>query len=296
MPRLFSILLTLVLVACQTMQSPPQTKQMQVNGVTLTYVEQGQGTPVVFVHGSSSDHRAWEPQRAAFAKSYRFVALDQRYFGTAPWPDNGAKFSITTFSDDLAEFIKGLNAGPVHLVGWSLSGGPLFGVAVQHPELVKSVFVFEPALGTFVTDPADAKALGEDRKDMAGPTLALVKAGDTAGAVRVFIDSVNAQPGSFDAFPAGVQTMMTDNARMLPLLFAAPPPTQITCAQLGQIKASVAIARGELTRTYFRIAADTASRCIPGSKLIVVPKGRHLWPGQEPAAFNEMLLGFLKSN
>jgi len=56
----------------------------------------------------------------------------------------------------------------------------------------------------------------------------------------------------------------------------------------------VAIAKGELTRPSFRILADTASRCIPGSRLAV--QGRHTAPATSPAAFNEVLLGFLKNN
>ena len=274
----------------------PAVKQMSVNGVGLTYVEQGQGAPLLFVHGSNSDHRLWEPQREKFAKNYHFIAIDQRYFGTAPWPDNGEKFSLETQTNDLAEFILGLNAGPVNLVGWSSSGGPLLVVAVRHPELVKSLFIYEPALGAIVTDAADAKAVGDDRNAMSGPAVVAAKAGDNPGAVKVFMDGVNAQPSTFDALPAAVKTVMFDNARMLPLLFASPPPPQITCAQLGQIKAPVQIVRGELTRPYYKIIADTASRCISGSKLVIVPNGRHLWPGQNPSAFNDLLLSFLKSN
>ncbi|MDQ3196662.1 MAG: alpha/beta hydrolase [Pseudomonadota bacterium] len=274
----------------------PAVKQMSVNGVSLSYLEQGKGAPLLFVHGSNADHRLWEPQREAFANNYRFIAIDQRYFGAAPWPDNGEKFSLETQTNDLAEFIRGLNAGPVNLVGWSLSGGSLLAVAVRHPELVKSLFIYEPALNTFVTDPADAKAVGDDRKAMAGPALVAAKAGNTPEAVKIFMDSVNAQPGSFDALSSAAKTVMLDNARMLPLLFAAPPPPQITCAQLGRIKAPVQIVRGELTRPFYKIIADTASRCITGSKLVVVPNARHLWPGQDPSAFNELLLSFLKSN
>jgi hypothetical protein len=53
------------------------------------------------------------------------------------------------------------------------------------------------------------------------------------------------------------------------------------------------VVRGALTAPFFRIIADTASHCIPGSRLIVVPNTRHLWPAQEPAAFNRTLLDFL---
>lgn len=274
----------------------PVVRQMNVNGVSLTYLEQGQGTPVLFVHGASADHRLWEPQREVFAKSYRFIAVDQRYFGNAPWPDNGANFSFRTQTDDLVEFIRGLNAGPVNLVGWSMSGGPILAVAFQHPELVKSIFVYEPALGTIVTDGADAETFRDDRKAMVEPAVAAVTAKNLPAALKALMDGVNAQTGSFDALPPAMKAMMLENARTLPLQFGSPPPPRITCAQLGQIKAPVAIARGELTRPYYKIMADTASRCITGSTLVIIPNARHLWPGQEPSAFNEMLAGFFKSH
>ena len=43
--------------------APPQTRQLSVNGVELSYIEQGTGAPVVFVHGAWMDLRFWEPQR-----------------------------------------------------------------------------------------------------------------------------------------------------------------------------------------------------------------------------------------
>ena len=53
-------------------------------------------------------------------------------------------------------------------------------LAVHHPEWVKSLFVFEPGLATFVTDPADAQLAGEDRKDMRAQATMAADAGDTA--------------------------------------------------------------------------------------------------------------------
>jgi pimeloyl-ACP methyl ester carboxylesterase len=272
-------------------------KQMSVNGVDLVYLEQGQGAPVVFVHGAISDHRAWEGQRDVVAQQYRYIALTQRYFGTAPWPDSGEKFSLATHADDLAVFIRELKAGPVHVVGWSYGGAIALALAVQHPELLKSLFLHEPAgIASFVTDPADAKAAGEDRREMVGPASGASKAGDTAGAVRLFFDGVNGRPGIFETLPAATRSMCLDNARTIPLQFGAPPPPALSCAQLGQIKVPVTVAKGELTRTTFRILADTASRCMPGSRLVVVSQGRHAAPALTPAAFNDALLDFLKDN
>ena len=277
--------------------APPAVKQASVNGVDLVYLEQGQGAPVVFVHGAFADHRAWEGQREAVAKHYRYIALTQRYFGTAPWPDSGEKFSLATHADDLAVFIRELKAGPVHVVGWSYGGSIALALAVQHPELLKSLFLYEQgAIASFVTDAADAKAVGEDRREIVGPASGASKAGDTAGAVRLFFDGVNGQPGTFETLPPATRSMLLDNARTIPLQFGAPPPPALSCAQLGQIKVPVTVAKGELTRATFRILADTASRCMPGSRLVVVSQGRHAAPALTPAAFNDALLDFLKDN
>ena len=43
----------------------PPLRHLRVNGVELSYVDQGTGAPVVFVHGSFSDFRIWERQRPA---------------------------------------------------------------------------------------------------------------------------------------------------------------------------------------------------------------------------------------
>src|SRR5215813_10052232 len=169
---------------------PPEVHHARVNGVDLPYLDQGRGVPVVFVHGVPGDHRSWEGQREAVAENYRFIALTQRYFGTGPWPDDGAGFSMTTHADDLAAFIRQLGRGPAHVVGWSYGGGIAIVLAVHHAEWVKSLFVYEPGLATFVTDPADAQVAGEDRKDMRAPAAIAAKAGDTSAAVRLLMDGV----------------------------------------------------------------------------------------------------------
>ncbi len=71
----------------------PEEKQMQVNGVNLSYIEQGKGTPVIFVHGAFSDRRVWEPQREAVANRFRFIAFTQRYFGINKWTGSGEQYS-----------------------------------------------------------------------------------------------------------------------------------------------------------------------------------------------------------
>lgn len=289
------ILLVTLLPAAGTRPRPlasaPAVKTMAVDGTTLTYVEQGAGVPVVFVHGAFSDHRAWDSQREAVARRHRFIALDQRYFGTGAWADGGAQFSPATHAADLAAFIQGVGKGRVYLVGRSYGAGIALATAVQHPELVRGLVLNEPPLPSLVTDPAEQATLADERKGLA-PVSATVKAGDDAGATRLFFDWVNGQPGAFEAAPSATRSMHLDNARTVRLQLAS-PPNALTCDQVGRLEVPVTITRGELTRPYFRVLAESAHRCLPRSQLIVIPGARHGAPNQQADAFNETLLTFL---
>ena len=294
--QLFVCAFVFLASGCQSL--PPRTtdapkmKQALVDGVTLNYVEQGQGVPVVFVHGAISDHRIWEAQRAEIAKRYRYIALDQRYFGVAPWSDNANKYSVATHANDLVAFIHQLGAGPVHLVAWSYGGAVALVLAAERPDLVRSIFLNEPALGSIVSDSSDQKTLAEERKAIA-PAVAASKANDQAKAVQILADWVNNQTGSFAALPSTIRDVNLENARTLPAHFASPPVPAITCSQLGQLKVPVTVAKGQQTRPFFAILADTTHRCIPGSRLIVTPNARHMAPIQNTSAFNAALLAHL---
>ena len=295
--RMLCVVPAALLAACQGL--PPQAAvpanlQMAVNGTTLDYQAQGQGPPVVLVHGCCADRRAWVPHAGPIARDYRVVTFDQRYWGPAAWADRGEKFSGETQIEDLAAFVRGLGLGPVHLVGWSLSGTAVLGVAVRHPELVKSLFLYEPSVAGVVTEAADLKLMTEDRGAAMGPVVAQLKSGNNSAALRLLMDGVNDRPGTFETLPAAFRAMQLENARTLPLMMTGTaPPVRLGCDQLGQVKAPAAIARGEATRAFYRLTADAAARCIPGARLIVVPGARHLWPAQEPSAFTAALRGFL---
>jgi pimeloyl-ACP methyl ester carboxylesterase len=287
--------LLLMVIGCQTWSgapSAPRIKQASVNGVTLVYQEQGDGAPVVFVHGCCTDYRAWDAQRQAIAPNYRFIGLNMRYFGTAPWPDDGSKYSQQTGADDVAAFIRGLKAGPVHLVGWSYSGPIVMLVALRHPELVRSLTVHEPGTVSYVTDPAKLKLAGEDRMAALGPAIAAAKAGDFAGAARLTPIGVNNQPDFWETTTPEIRTMFLDNARTWKPALTAPPQPPITCEMLHQIKIPVLITVGRETRPLYRIASEGAAGCIPGAQFVTIP-GRHLAIAQQPAAFNAALVQLL---
>lgn len=293
-----SAMLLILLGGCQSITTTPAgaptEKKMSVNGVNLTYIEQGRGAPVVFVHGAFSDLRAWEPQRETVAQRFQFIAYTQRYFGSDPWSDKGKQYSQVSHSADLAEFIRKLNVGPVYLVGRSYGGTVAVRMALQHPELVRAVFVQEPTIAMAAVTSAEVRAALKKEAEGLAPVRAAAKEGNSDEATRLFADWTNDQPGGFDALSIATQSMHFDSGRTIALLFAAARPPKISCADLGKMKTPLAITTGELTRRpFFKILAETAHNCVPGSQLIVIPGARHAATSQNSVAFNDALLAYL---
>ena len=297
-PLLASKLLVLsfaVTIGAAPPQAPP-AERARVNGVELAYVEQGGGVPVVFAHGAVGDHRFWEPQRDAFAKDHRFVAITLRYHGTAPWPDEGESYSTRTHAADLAALIAALDAGPVHLVGLSYGGALAAMVASNEPHLVRTLTLAEPGLFSLLAETPEGREVLEIWNKDAARIGAALQEGDAIAATKQLVEVVTGHPvEQFDELPAPLRQILLDNARTLPLLFAAPPEV-VSCAALGVIKAPTLVLRGEHTPRIFVTTNEIVGGCIPGSRQGVVPDASHGMSFDNPAGFNQAVLGFIEEH
>lgn len=281
-------------LASFTLARAPSERTMRVNGVDLRYVDQGTGAPVVFVHGALLDHRYWEPQREAVVERHRFVSYTARYHGTAPWPDDGAHHSAATHAADLAGFLRGLDTGPVHLVGHSVGGLVAALVAEEHPELVRTLTLVEAAIRSVLADVAEARPLVAERTAIVAAVAEAVKAGDAERAARLLFDWVsNGGPGALDRQPAGLRGIWLDNAKTARLFVSAPPPPAISCADLSRLGAPTMIVGGESTRPLFSLINDVLVRCIQGSRAVVIPEAAHFASYRNSSAFDDALLQFV---
>ena len=119
------------------------TKKVRVNGVELSYVEQGKGVAVIFVHGGLEDYRAWQPQMEGFSRHYHAVAYSRRYNYPNPRVTPRADYSAVVDADDLAALIRKLKLAPAHVVGVSHGAYTALLLAARHPALVRSLVLSE---------------------------------------------------------------------------------------------------------------------------------------------------------
>ncbi|TNC62075.1 alpha/beta fold hydrolase [Rubellimicrobium roseum] len=290
------LLLTTLAATGTLVWAEPASHEVEVNGVTMSYAEEGTGEPILFVHGAVSDARAWEPIRAEISDQHRFIAPTLRYFGTEDWPDEGENFSVATHADDVTAFIEALDLGPVHLVGWSYGANVATAVALDHPDLVQSLVLYEPSLGTLVKEGEAGEAAREAAGQMFGPVTTAVQEGDAEKATRALIEGVfQMEPGSYESLPQEMQDLQLANARTMPLLWSA-PSWDITCEMLGQLNKPTLLVHGGDSNAFWRHVAQSMSECLPQAEVGTLPGVNHNGPVSDPVGLAAMIEAFVAGN
>ena len=111
----------------------------RIHDINIFYEENGDGEPLLFIHGLGSSTRDWELQVPVFSEYYRVITVDLRGHGRTDKPKKS--YSIKLFADDTFHLLDELHALPAHIVGLSLGGMVAFQIAVDSPDKVKSLTI-----------------------------------------------------------------------------------------------------------------------------------------------------------
>lgn len=96
----------------------------------LHAIEQGDGPPLVLLHGFGANAYTWNKIRALLSMRHRVFALDLKGFGASPKPDDG-RYSLQDHADAVMRFIQQRGLKELALVGHSFGGAVAFRVALD---------------------------------------------------------------------------------------------------------------------------------------------------------------------
>ncbi|MBU9546972.1 alpha/beta fold hydrolase [Burkholderia multivorans] len=261
------------------------------SGISLPYVEQGSGAPMVFVHGSLCDYRYWDPQLAALSAHYRCIAPSLSHYWPAVEAGIQDEFSWQNHVDELAEFIDALDLGPVHLVGHSRGGSVAFNVARQHPHLVESLTLADPG-GPLQRDGVREEAkLPAAAMALRAKAVELIGSGSVEAGLEMFVDSVSL-PGAWKKSTARFRAMAIDNASTLPKQLRDPLPAYSESAA-GDIACRTLLIDGQRSPKMFRNNVETLSQWIPNAQRQTVAGASHGMNAASPAVFNRFVHEFV---
>jgi 2-hydroxymuconate-semialdehyde hydrolase len=118
--------------------NPEIGKSIVANGINTNYQDQGQGTPVLLIHGSGPGVTAWANWRLtipALASRFRVVAPDMVGFGYTERPA-GVQYNMETWVSHALGFMDAMGIEKAHVVGNSFGGGLALALAIRAPQRV----------------------------------------------------------------------------------------------------------------------------------------------------------------
>jgi len=265
-------------------------RRVSVNGLSFAYVEQGSGATVILVHGAVSDYREWAGQMAALAPRYRVIAYSRRYHWPNSSPGADADVRVEVQADDLAAIIKALGVAPAHIVGHSFGGAVALNLTLNHPELVRTLVLAEPAVSGVLGNISENDPVMKDSQAVRAEMKEAFETGDAETIVRTY--AAHVAPGEFEKASPDVRQMLLTNAPAFRLDFTSRRPP-FTCDDAGRVTVPVLVMSGGRSALGLQRIAASAARCIRGAKLVTLPEATHWLQHDQAQAFNEVVLAFL---
>jgi len=244
-----------------------------VGDISVFFRRYGSGEPVLLLHGGFMFAESWAGQIPALAREYQVIATDSRghgrtALGTRP-------ITYRQMAIDTAVLIEELGLGPVHLVGWSDGGCAGIGLALERPELLRSLVL----IGTpFNTDnyTERARRVIDDFLRPASPILLLLRATRRL---------MTPEPGKWAVFVKQMRALWTE----LP---------DFSLEELGRISTPTLVVACDhdeflsLSDDPLSVFKATAA-AIPNARIAPIPGGTHSVNLERPHEVNTLILEFL---
>lgn len=236
-------------------------------------------TPLVFLHGVGGGHHAWEAQLPYFAaQGYPSHAWDQPGYGHSPAVE---PYDLEQISLALKRLVVSLGGEPVVLVGHSMGGMIAQETYARHPELVK-------ALALTFTSPAFGGGSSEFARQFIAARIGPLDEGKSMAEVAAQV----------------IPTMGSNSKLAVQVMSGIPPETYRKAVHLlttfdrrkalGSIKVPTLVIAGEKDHVAPPAMMEKMAQKIPGADYVLLTECGHLGPMDQPEAFNDALLYFLK--
>ena len=258
-------------------------------GRRVRIIDEGQGPPVVFLHGGVGSAAEWKPVLEAWPGRHRRLAIDA--YGADPGPTSDTSPTIDDYADQVMAVAADV-AEPLHLVGFSWGGATALRVATSNPSTVASLTVIEPqAYSLLPTEQPEAFATIAAMRDCWRECVA---AGRWQEAYAGFLDYYNS-PGWFASWPDHRRDafLAEQQARgdLWDVLFDSP----LTPEALGAVTAPTLVVEGGRTGEVEQALCDMVHRHVPTSHHVVIDEAGHMMPLTHPKALTAAILAHLET-
>ena len=272
------------------------TIESELGTTPISYVEMGEGPPVLFVHGLGGSWRNWLENIPFFARSHRVVALDLPGFGLSPAPSE--PITMRAYGDLVIRFAAAVGlSDDTALVGHSMGGFIATESVINSPGHFRNLTLVSAAGVTFAT-------MRESRKTIAGLAVRMMMP-LAASRMERNLGRSRLRAASFAGVIAHPNMIRREMLWELGS-YAVNSPSLIEAAyalagydtreRLAEITIPTLIVWGQQDRLVPVGAAHGYASRIPGSKLSLIHDCGHMVELERPARFNSEVSRFIAEN
>lgn len=259
---IFILVLVPIMVSAQD-SSKSFSDTAAINGIQIYYEIQGEGEPLILIHGGLGNLGYWAKQVSVFAKHYQVITMDSRGHGRSTFDKTPIGYSV--MASDVLALMDYLNIEKASLLGWSDGGIIGLELAINNPERLEKVIAYG---ANYTPDGV--------RSDIEESETFNAYVGKAIDDYQIFSPA----PERLDEFFENIGNM-----------WATEP--NFSLEQLASITVPILILDGDHDEAIYTEHTIEMAGLIPNSELNLITNTGHFAMWEMPVEFNQIILDYL---
>jgi esterase len=271
---------------------PPGVDHVWIDHYPMAYQQHGRGEPLVLVHGSMGDYRTWAAQVPELSRHYRVFSLSLPRYYPEKWNGSGDRFGVIEHAKAVADFIKALDLGKVHLVGHSRGGAVALKVATHHPEVIRTLVLADPSgMENLLPESPDSQRLLAQSRNLRKNLIEAINRGEPEKGAEEFTDALGV-PGTWKRRTPEQRAAFMDNLGTA--IGDSGPRPSTRCEDIARWNFPVQLIHGERSPGRYPAMGLAARQCNSTiGQAVTIPDAAHSMNRENPTMFNQAVLKFL---
>ena len=258
----------------------------------ISYLDRGDGPPVVFVHSSGMGATQWERTIDALDAGHRCLAPDLSGYGESSAARDDSDGALDQDAEIVGSIVELAGQG-AHLVGHSYGGAVALLAARTAPNLA-SLTLIEPVIADLLRTGDSAEAAAE-LQFLSYSFLGALEAADEIGALKAFVDYWNAE-GAWESLPPEAQAGLVSLARKISMEVRGVAFTAAKAFDLEGIDVPALVLVGEDTRKAPKRMSELMVEALPRATHRVISGAGHMSPLTHPAEVARAIASHVKEH
>ena len=266
------------------------------NGIELNYVREGEGEPLIFIHGAMGDWRAHAPQWDTFTEGFDCVSYSRRYSHPNPNSMDTRQHNALVDAQDLENLMNALGIEKAILVGSSYGGFTALALAIRAPGRVRAVIAVEAPMMRYALQSARGAEIARTfLETSANPARDAFELGDDAKGVALLTGGIVGKDAR--DIPAAVMERRMLNAKAARSLALSDDEFPwLEPSELASLPMPVMLLSGTETAPVHDVIFRAVAEAMPQAQAHKVEGAGHSVSQQAPEAFNALVLDFLETS